>query len=65
VREVAESPAYPMQLMLNVYEFARDEQDSSSDRHPKEFLVDWVRGWRRDADADQEGLNSIVGSGLG
>jgi len=65
VREVAQSPAYPMQLMLNIYEFARDEQDSASDRYPKEFLVDWVRGWRRDADADQEGLNSIVGSGLG
>ena len=65
VRDVAQSPAYPMQLMLNVYEFARDEQESASDRYPKEFLVDWVRGWRRDGDADQEGLNSIVGSGLG
>ena len=49
VREVAQSPAYPMQLMLNVYELARDGQGSVSDRYPKEFLVDWVRGWRRDA----------------
>lgn len=55
VREVAQSPAYPMQLMLNVYEFARDEQASALDRYPKEFLVDWLRGWRRDADEFSRG----------
>jgi hypothetical protein len=44
-----------MQLMLNVYEFARDEQASASDRYPKEFLVDWVRGWRHDADEISRG----------
>jgi hypothetical protein len=47
VREVAQSPAYPMQLMLNVYEFAGLERASPADRYPKEFQVDWVRGWRR------------------
>ena len=48
VREVAQSPAYPMQLMLNVYELADGpEPASAADRYPKEFLVDWVRGWRR------------------
>jgi hypothetical protein len=48
VREVAQSPAYPMQLMLNVYEFADGpELVSPADRYPKEFLVDWVRGSRR------------------
>ena len=65
VREVAQSPAYPMQLMLNVYEFARDATGSPSDRYPKEFAVDWVRGWRRDPVPGQPGLRSIVGSGLG
>jgi hypothetical protein len=48
VREVAQSPAYPMQLMLNVYEFAEGPDPASSpERYPKEFLVDWVRGWKR------------------
>ena len=47
-REVAQSPAYPMQLMLNVYEFADGPGPASpADDYPKEFLVDWVRGWRR------------------
>jgi Glycosyl hydrolases family 16 len=47
VREVGQSPAYPMQLMLNVYEFAQGPQPASApERYPKEFLVDWVRGWR-------------------
>ena len=66
VREVARSPAYPMQLMLNVYEFATGPAPTSAaDRYPKEFLVDWVRGWRHDQTADQPGSNSTVGSGLG
>ena len=53
VREVAQSPAYAMQLMLNVYELAeRPEPASPADRYPKEFLVDSVRGWRR---AGQQG----------
>lgn len=48
VREVAQSPAYPMQLMLNVYELADGPEPASpADHYPKEFLVDWVRGWRR------------------
>ncbi|MGI5283983.1 glycoside hydrolase family 16 protein [Nonomuraea polychroma] len=37
VRTVNQSPAYPMQLMLNIYEF----QPGGS--YPKEFTVDWVR----------------------
>ena len=66
VHEVAQSPAYPMQLMLNVYEFSSGPAPTSpAGSYPKEFLVDWVRGWRRDGSADQPGSNSIVGSGLG
>ncbi len=43
VRTVDQSPDYPMQLMLNVYEF---EPDPDPGRYPKEFVVDYVRGYR-------------------
>lgn len=58
VREVAQSPAYPMQLMLNIYEFADDPAiASAADSYPKEFLVDWVRGWRRVSIGNQPASN--------
>ena len=48
VREVGQSPAYPMQLMLNIYEFADGPAPAAAaERYPKEFAVDWVRGWRQ------------------
>jgi Glycosyl hydrolases family 16 len=43
VRTVPQSPAYPMQLMLGIYEFP-GEQDEVP--YPKEFVVDYVRGYR-------------------
>jgi hypothetical protein len=45
VKTVQQSPAYPMQFMLGVYEFPRGERSPS--RYPQELVVDWVRGWRR------------------
>lgn len=52
VKTVQQSPAYPMQLMLGVYEFPPgelgDDSDNGADQpYPKEFVVDYVRGWRR------------------
>jgi hypothetical protein len=41
VKTVEQSPAYPMQLMLNIYEFGPPGGD-----YPKEFVVDYVRGYR-------------------
>jgi hypothetical protein len=32
-----------MQLMLNIYEF---EPDADPARYPKDFVVDYVRGYR-------------------
>jgi hypothetical protein len=43
VRTVDQSPDYPMQLMLNIYEF---EADADLARYPKDFVVDYVRGYR-------------------
>ena len=47
VKVVAQSPAYPMQLMLNVYEFRDDEMlPSPRTSYPKVFEVSSFRGWR-------------------
>ena len=51
VKIVGQSPAYPMQLMLGIYEF-REQATASpgDDAYPKEFVVDYVRGYRRRED---------------
>ncbi len=51
VRTVEQSPDYPMQLMLGLYEFPPDSDDEAPRRPTRfEFVVDYVRGWsRRDA----------------
>jgi Glycosyl hydrolases family 16 len=45
IKTVAQSPAYPLQLMLSVYEFPASEDDERSS-YPKTFTVDYVRGYR-------------------
>ena len=48
VKMVEQSPAYPMQLMLGIYEFRGGDADTPAGRsYPKEFVVDYVRGSRR------------------
>lgn len=42
VRVVHQSPAYPMQLMLNVYDLDNPERRGA---YPKELVVDYVRGY--------------------
>ncbi|HSC91847.1 MAG TPA: glycoside hydrolase family 16 protein [Gaiellaceae bacterium] len=44
VRTVDQSPAYPMQLMLGIYEFP--QADEPGGPYPKAFVVDSVRGYR-------------------
>jgi beta-glucanase (GH16 family) len=44
VKMVRQSPAYPMQLMLGIYEFPTAERRPED--YPKAFEVDWVRGHR-------------------
>ena len=46
VKSIHQSPAYPMQLMLNIYEFPPAEGDGPPRPYPKEFVVDHVRGYR-------------------
>jgi hypothetical protein len=47
VKSVRQSPNYPMQLMLGIYEFEDARVDVASGLHsyPKEFIVDYVRGF--------------------
>jgi hypothetical protein len=45
IKTVNQSPSYPMQLMLGVYEFPGEPANSTA--YPKRFTVDYVRGYRR------------------
>lgn len=46
VKTVHQSPAYPMQLMLGIYELpAENGHDPARDVYPKELVVDYVRGY--------------------
>lgn len=48
VKVVDQSPDYPMQFMLGLYEFAETiERPSATDGYPKELVVERFRGWRR------------------
>jgi hypothetical protein len=50
VKTVGQSPSYPMQFMLGIYEFPDSGEAAQSARpYPKEFVVDWFRGYRRRA----------------
>jgi hypothetical protein len=51
VKTVDQSPAYPMQLMLGIYEFPPAGGDDRTRPYPKMFVVDYVRGYRLTADA--------------
>jgi Glycosyl hydrolases family 16 len=45
VKKVQQSPEYPMQLMLSLYEFP-PEGGADAGGYPKEWIVDYVRGYR-------------------
>jgi hypothetical protein len=46
VKTVEQSPTYPMQLMLGIYEFPPEGDERDASRYPKTFVVDHVRGYR-------------------
>jgi len=43
IRRINQSPAYPMQFMLSIYELPEVEE---SPVYPKEFVVDYIRGYQ-------------------
>jgi beta-glucanase (GH16 family) len=46
VKTVHQSPRYPMQFMLGIYEFPDEGESSAPGGYPKEFVIDYVRGYR-------------------
>lgn len=47
IKTVEQSPSYPMQFMLAIYEFPDDGQPAErAHPYPKEFAVDYFRGYR-------------------
>jgi hypothetical protein len=46
VKVVEQSPAYPMQLMLGIYEFPDPTAQRRPPEYPKAFVVDYVRAYR-------------------
>jgi Glycosyl hydrolases family 16 len=45
IKTVAQSPRYPMQFMLGIYEFPDDRQ-ARAHPYPKQFTIDYFRGYR-------------------
>lgn len=43
IRRIDQSPAYPMQFMLSLYELPGVDADAA---YPKEFVVDYIRGYQ-------------------
>lgn len=59
VRTIAQSPRYPMQLMLNLYELPDAlTPESKKTPFPKTMTVDYVRGYRKLASGDENPLNT-------
>jgi len=47
VKTVQQSPGYPMQFMLGIYEFPDDGQSAApTHSYPKPFTIDYFRGYR-------------------
>jgi hypothetical protein len=47
IKLIRQSPAYPMQFMLGIYEFADHPRlPSAFERYPKTFVVERFRGYR-------------------
>ncbi len=48
IKVVGQSPSYPMQMMLNIYELPDSPDDGRpAGPYPKELVVDYFRGYRR------------------
>jgi Glycosyl hydrolases family 16 len=45
IKTIHQSPDYPMQLMLGIYEVPVNQKDKLDLKYPKDFIIDYVRGY--------------------
>lgn len=45
VKEINQSPDYPMQFMLGIYEIPDKIINDTEKKYPKEFIIDYVKGY--------------------
>jgi hypothetical protein len=48
IRTIHQSPHYPMQFMLGIYEFSSPINNPQSSGYPKEFVIDYFRAYQPD-----------------
>lgn len=46
-RTIAQSPKYPMQLMLNIYEIPQENSSRKPENYPQKFTVDYVKVFQK------------------
>jgi hypothetical protein len=47
IRTIKQSPNYPMQFMLGIYEVPTETKSEKDKIYPKKFEIDYVRGYKR------------------
>ncbi|WP_227396907.1 glycoside hydrolase family 16 protein [Jeotgalibacillus aurantiacus] len=48
IHQSKQSPSYPMQMMLNIYEIPRENSDETTvKQYPYEFSIDYIRAYER------------------
>ncbi|GMQ31530.1 glycoside hydrolase family 16 protein [Algoriphagus confluentis] len=47
IRTIGQSPQYPMQLMLNIYEIPQENSDRKPENYPQKFTVDYVKVFQK------------------
>lgn len=63
IRRISQSPNYPLQIMLSIFELPGGNTDAA---YPKEFVVDYVRGYQPEGGYDSMSQGSgVLGAGIG
>lgn len=47
IRRINQSPNYPMQFMLGIYEIPVKRKSLKDKKYPKEFVIDYVKGYKK------------------
>jgi hypothetical protein len=61
VKTVEQAPPYPMQFMVGIYEFPDFPAERPARPYPKEFIVDYVRGYRPAGSGSGAGTGTAEG----